>query len=146
MTLMAFLGAPRVVYRLSRARLRAGGQEVQSALLVGAGEGADSFLRALASERPSQLRVAGLLSLGGNQTGRRIQGRPILGGLSELRRVLERLNASDRLPDVLVVTEPGLAGSRMGYILEEAQRQGIPVRQAPRPTELREAGTPNSSP
>jgi O-antigen biosynthesis protein WbqV len=28
----------------------------------------------------------------------------------------------------------------MAYLLEEAQRQGIPVRQAPRPTELREAG------
>ncbi len=91
LTLMVFLGAPRVFYRLSRARLRPGGRDVQSVLLVGAGEGADSFIRALATERPPTLRVAGLLSLGGNQTGRRIQGRPILGGLSELRRVLERL-------------------------------------------------------
>ncbi len=36
------------------------------------------------------------------------------------------------------MTEPKLAGSRMAYLLEEAQRQAIPVRQAPRPTELRE--------
>ncbi len=140
MTLMVFLGAPRVSYRLSRARFRAGPKAVQSVLLVGAGEGADSFIRAVASERQPQLRVAGLLSLGSNQTGRRMQGRPILGGVSEVRRVLERLAASGRLPDALVVTEPKLAGSRMGYLLEEAQRQGIPVRQAPRPTELREAG------
>ncbi len=140
MTLMVFLGAPRVFYRLSRARFRAGPKAVQSVLLVGAGEGADSFIRAVASERQPQLRVAGLLSLGRNQTGRRMQGRPILGGVSEVRRVLERLAASGRLPDALVVTEPKLAGSRMGYLLEEAQRQGIPVRQAPRPTELREAG------
>ncbi len=140
MTLMVFLGAPRVIYRLSRARLRSAGQNVQSVLLVGAGEGADSFIRALATERPPLLRVSGLLSLGSNQTGRRIQGRPILGGLSELRRVLERLQEAGRLPDVLVVTEPKLAGSRMGYLLEEAQRQSIPVRQAPRPTDLREAG------
>ena len=140
LTLVVFLGAPRVFYRLSRARLRGGGQPVQSVLLVGAGEGADSFLRALASERDPQLRIMGLLSLGRSQTGRRMQGRPILGGVSDLRRVLERLAAADRLPDTLVVTEPKLAGSRMGYLLEEAQRQGIPVRQAPRPTELRDAG------
>ncbi len=140
MTLLVFLGAPRVFYRLSRARLRGGSRPVQSVLLVGAGEGADNFIRALATERQPKLRVTGLLSMAGNQTGRRMQGRPILGGVSELRRVLERLAASERLPDVLVVTEPKLAGARMGYLLEEAQRQGIPVRQAPRPTELREAG------
>ena len=140
LTLVVFLGVPRVFYRLSRGRLRGAGQAVQSVLLVGAGEGADSFLRALATEREPQLRVIGLLSLGRHQTGRRMQGRPILGGVSELRRVLERLGAADRLPDALVVTEAKLAGSRMGYLLEEAQRQGIPVRQAPRPTELREAG------
>ena len=140
MTLMGFLGAPRVFYRLSRLRVRNRQRLVQTVLLVGAGEGADSFLRALAGERQPELRVIGLLSLGKNQTGRRMQGRPILGGVSELRRILERLRERDRLPDALVVTEPKLAGSRMAYLLEEAQRQDIPVRHAPRPTDLREAG------
>ena len=111
LTLMVFLGAPRVVYRLAKARPRArGGQPVQSVLLVGAGEGADSFLRALAGERDPSLRVIGLLALGRNQTGRRMQGLPILGGVSEMRRVLERLAARDRLPDTLVVTDSALAG------------------------------------
>ncbi|WP_158747266.1 nucleoside-diphosphate sugar epimerase/dehydratase [Acidisphaera sp. L21] len=141
LTLATFLGAPRVFYRLTKTRpRRAKTPEVQNVLLVGAGEGADSFLRALAGERRATLRVIGLLALGRNQTGRRMQGRPILGGVSELRRVLDRLGEQDRLPDALVVTEPKLAGSRMAYLLEEAQRQNIPVRQAPRPTELREAG------
>ncbi len=140
LTLATLLGAPRVVYRLAKARPRGvAGSAVQTVLLVGAGEGADSFLRALAGERRAGLRVAGLLALGRNQTGRRMQGHAILGGMSELRRVLERLADQGRLPDALVVTEPRLSGSRMAYLLEEAQRQGIPVRQAPRPTELREA-------
>ena len=142
LTLMSFLGVPRVFYRLSRVRLRTGAPApVQSVLLIGAGEGADAFLRALAVERRTRIRVIGLLALGRNQTGRRIQGRPILGGVSELRRVLERLADRDRLPDALVVTEAALAGSRMAYLLEEAQRQNIPVRQAPRATELRDAAS-----
>ena len=139
LTLFAFLGAPRVLYRLAKARPRSeSGSAIQTVLLVGAGDGADSFLRALAGD--GRLRVVGLLSLGRHQTGRRMQGQPILGGLSDLRRVLARLSARGCLPDALVVTEPRLAGSRLAYLLEEAQRQGIPVRQAPRPTELREAG------
>ena len=139
LTLLAFLGAPRVLYRLSKVRHRpAPGPAIQTVLLVGAGDGADSFLRALSGDR--RLRVVGLLSLGQHQTGRRMQGHPILGGVSDLRRVLTQLSARGRLPDALVVTEPQLAGSRLAYLLEEAQRQGIPVRQAPRPTELREAG------
>jgi O-antigen biosynthesis protein WbqV len=141
MTLIGFLGAPRVFYRLAKARQRTvKGRDIQTVLLVGAGEGADSFLRALASDRQQALKVIGLLGLNQNQTGRRMQGHPILGGVSETRRVLEKLGHQDRLPDALVVTEPKLAGSRMAYLLEEAQRQGIPVRQAPRATELREAG------
>ena len=138
LTLVAFLGAPRVLYRLSKARPhRKADPAIQTVLLVGAGEGADSFLRALALDR--RLRVLGLLSLGQHQTGRRMQGHPILGGVSDLPRVLSRLSEQGRLPDALVVTEPRLAGSRLAYLLEEAQRQGIPVRQAPHPTELREA-------
>ncbi len=141
LTLATFLAAPRVFYRLAKARPRsAEGALLDTVLLVGAGEGADSFLRALAGENQPSLRVIGLLALGQNHTGRRMQGYPILGGVSELRRVLDRLGERGRLPDALVVTEPRLAGSRMAYLLEEAQRQGIPVRQAPRPTELREAG------
>ena len=140
MTLVAFLGAPRVFYRLAKVRRRgSSGRPIQTVLLVGAGEGADSFLRALAGERTPGLRVVGLLALRTNQTGRRMQGLPILGGVSDTRRVLQRLSERNRLPDALVVTEQALAGARMGYLLEEAQRQGIPVRQAPRPTELRDA-------
>ncbi len=140
MTLMAFLGAPRVFYRMTKVRPKGRtGQPVQSVLLVGAGAGADSFLRALASERRPSLRVVGLLALGRNQTGRRMGGHPIMGGVSELRRVLDRLRERRRLPDMLVVADPALTGARMGYLLEEAQRHGIPVRQAPRATELRDA-------
>jgi O-antigen biosynthesis protein WbqV len=139
LTLMLLLGAPRVVYRVLKARTARSAPAVQRVLLVGAGEGADSFLRALSTERHTGLRVMGLLALGRNHTGQRMQGHPILGGVSEMRRMLERLARRGALPDALVITEPNLAGSRLGYVLEEAQRHAIPVRQAPRPTELRDA-------
>ena len=138
-TLVAFLGTPRILYRLLKLRPSRRAPEVEPVLLIGADEGADLFMRALRAQREPRFRVTGLLALGGNQTGRRMQGHPILGGLSEARRVLDRLAQQQRLPAAIVVTDARLSGARMGYLLEEAQRHAIPVRQAPRATELHDA-------
>ncbi len=97
LTLVAFLGAPRVFYRLSRARprRRAGGADRAAGR---GGGGCGQFPARLGQRARPSLRVIGLLSLGRHQTGRRIQGCPILGGVSELRRVLDRLGAQAGCP------------------------------------------------
>ena len=138
-TLVALLGMPRILYRLLKLRPARRAPELEAVLLIGADEAADVFLRALRAQRESKFRVMGLLALGANQTGRRMQGHPILGGLSDTRRVLDRLARRGRLPSAIVVTDPRLSGARMGYLLEEAQRHGISVRQAPQATELLDA-------
>ncbi len=97
LTLLVLLGAPRVAYR--RLRQRPGAKlpaayaaDVPTALLVGAAEDVDLFLRALIGERRQLLRVEGLLAVGARQTGRRIHGYPILGSIEEAAAVLERLD------------------------------------------------------
>jgi O-antigen biosynthesis protein WbqV len=142
-TLLALLGAPRVFYRRSQvhtngrgAEQGAGGSDI---LLVGASEDADLFLRALAQERRQSLRVIGLLALGSRQTGRRIQGYPILGSADDVGTVLERLKADDRLPAMLVVATPDLSGTALARLIDEAQGFGLVVRRAPRPTALHPA-------
>jgi FlaA1/EpsC-like NDP-sugar epimerase len=145
LTLLALLGAPRVVYARMQARppMRHDGEEAPaSALLVGAGEDADLFLRALAQDRRQRLRVTGLLALGSRQTGRRIQGQPILGSIDDAPAVLARLQAEDRLPRSLVVATPDVAGPRLAALLEQADRYGLLVRRAPRPTALDPATRP----
>ena len=138
LTLLVLLGAPRVLYRNIHAS-RVGGPErsaAQGVLLIGAGEGADLFIRALMQERTPGYRVDGLLTLAARQTGRRIHGRAILGSLDGLAAVLDRLQAEARLPQVLVVTTPDLTGPALAGLLEEADRRGLQVRRAPRPTAL----------
>ena len=141
LTLLVLLGSPRLAYRMFKTRPSGAVAPMQTILLIGAGEGADAFLRALGAERQPTMHVTGLLALGRNHTGQRMQGHPILGGLSDMRRVLQRLSQQGRLPNTLVITEPNLAGPRLGYVLQEALPHAIPVRQAARPTEFREAGT-----
>ena len=145
-TLLVLLGVPRVAYRRSQivggAALADSSRDATgagSALLLGAGEDADLFLRALSQERRSGLRVAGLLSLGTRQTGRRIQGFPILGPVDDLVPVLDRLRAEDRLPSALVTATPDLTGDVLARVIDEAHGFGLSVRRAPRPTALRPA-------
>ncbi len=141
LTLIVALGTPRVVYRLQMARRRGrDGAEAQSVLLVGAGDGADLFLRALEfGHGRASYRVAGLLSLRQGQTGRRIHGHPILGEVGQAGAVLARLRAEGRLPAALVVTQPDLAGPVLAGMLAQADAEGVPVRRVPRPTALQSA-------
>src|SRR5215469_9087364 len=111
LTLLVLLGAPRVAYR--RLRERRGGTvasgfapDVPAALIVGATEDIDLFLRALTWDRRQTLRVEGLLAVGARQTGRRIQNYPFLGAIDNAAAVLEKLDAEGRLPDTLVVATP----------------------------------------
>jgi FlaA1/EpsC-like NDP-sugar epimerase len=138
LVLLAFLGAPRVVYR--RLQVHSGGRPAESdaasILLVGEGEDADLFLRALAQDRRQTFRVEGLLGLSPRQTGRRIQGVPILGSLLQTRAVLERLRTEERLPGTLVIATPDLSGAALAGMVEEADQFGLRVRRAPRLTAL----------
>jgi O-antigen biosynthesis protein WbqV len=138
LTLLLLLGTPRVVYRWRRGRPAARPTPVDAAsiLLVGSIEDADLFLRALAQDRRRLFRVEGLLASSDRQTGRRIQGYRILGSLNDAAAVLDQLQSEDRLPGTLVFVTPELAGTRLAQVVAQADRFGLLVRQAPRPTAL----------
>jgi O-antigen biosynthesis protein WbqV len=142
--LLLLLGAPRVVYRRMQTR-RTHGRPAQAdspaILLIGTGEDADLFLRALSHDRRQPFRVEGLLALNPRQVGRRILGHPILGSLADLGGVLARLQAELRLPDMLVAATPDLSGPALGEVMELADRYGLTIRRAPRPTALGPADT-----
>ncbi|HEY2133961.1 MAG TPA: nucleoside-diphosphate sugar epimerase/dehydratase [Acetobacteraceae bacterium] len=136
LVLMVLLSLPRIIYRLMQESPSEAAETAQTVLLVGAGEGADLFIRALAASRESPWRVGGLLSLGAAQTGRRIQGHAILGAITEAEAVLERLRQEGRMPASLVVTDPDFAGDALTGLMDIAERQGLRVFRAPRPTAL----------
>ena len=139
-TLAALLAAGRVASLLQAAR-HAGdaAPDAQNVLLVGAAEGTDLFLRALAQDRRAPYRVAGILSLRARQAGRRVQGTPILGTVEDIDAVLDAMRAEARLPSVIVLAS-SLAGPALEAVLDAADRHGVPVRRAPAPTRLDPAG------
>jgi O-antigen biosynthesis protein WbqV len=142
MTLMVLLGVPRLGYRLYRARPHriAGDAPLQRVLLVGAGDAADAFFRAAAAD-PGGMRIMGLLALADRQAGRRMHGVPIMGTAAEADEILDRLARKFRLPSALIVTEAEFLGAPLAALNAAAERHNLPVRRAPRPTALTDAGT-----
>lgn len=138
LTLLLFLGAPRVIYRWQRTHRGPPQPMVDRAsiLLAGGIEDADLFLRALSQDRRHAFHVEGILASSDRQTGRRIQGQRILGSLADAGKVLEQLQAAGHLPGTLVFVTPELAGGRLAQVVAQADRFGLQVRRAPRPTAL----------
>ncbi|SDB70124.1 polysaccharide biosynthesis protein [Belnapia rosea] len=137
LTLGLFLGAPRVAGRLHHGRRGPEGVgTAQPVLLVGAGDGANLFIRGLAQERSPSYRVVGILSMRSRQAGRRIQGHPILGTADEIPAVLDRMRDENRLPALIVLTTAHVQGLALERLLDAADRHGVPVRRAPSITSL----------
>jgi O-antigen biosynthesis protein WbqV len=139
--LAALLAAPRIVARLRHAG-RAGplsDTPAQSVLVVGAGDGADLFLRALSRERGVAYRVMGILSLRERQMGRRIHGVAVLGTAEEADGVLDLLRDEARLPALVVLATTELQGAGLQSLLDACDRHGVPVKRLPSLTALRPA-------
>jgi O-antigen biosynthesis protein WbqV len=137
LTLGLLLGAPRVAGRLHHGRRgHEGVGTAQPVLLVGAGDGANLFIRGLAQERSPGYRVVGILSMRSRQAGRRIQGHPILGTADEIPAVLDRMRDENRLPALIVLTTSHVQGLALERLLDAADRHGVPVRRAPSITSL----------
>ncbi|WP_431282453.1 polysaccharide biosynthesis protein [Humitalea sp. 24SJ18S-53] len=124
----------RAVARLRQTQPEAVG--APTALVIGTGDAADLFLRALARQRPPEYRVLGILARHARQSGRRIQGQEILGTVEEAEPVIERLRATGRVPNILVLSDPEVQGEALEQLLDVADRQGITLRRAPRLTTL----------
>jgi len=139
MTLMVLLSGPRLGWRFFSRRGRAASNSMQTVLLVGAGDAADGFIEALARDPASDMRVAGLLALSSRQTGRRINGLPILGTADEITPVLAKLAARGELPDALIITEADFVGPPLAALITAAQTAGVAVRRSKRPTALTDA-------
>lgn len=142
--LLLFLGmaGPRLFYRLvSEGRLNvirpSGIKGSVPVLLVGSGDGADAFLRALAKSREHVYRPVGIVDDLSWRSGIALHGVPILGNLERLGTVLEELAARGERPVKLVVTDPRAAPDTLRRLLEVADAHGLGLSRTSGATELR---------
>lgn len=139
----ALLGMPRFVYRLLKDRrwdaiLERENPHRIPVLLVGAGDGAELFIRSLKQRSHADYEVIGLITRKANRVGLDIHGKPVLGTLDDLPRIVERLAAKGCKPHRLVLTDDTMDSAAVRRLFEQADSLGVALGRMPRLTDFRD--------
>lgn len=137
--LLAMLGGPRFLYRVFKDRrfaavLARDDPDRVPVLLIGAGDGAELFLRELRNDTDAAYRPMGIIDEKGTRVGREIHGVPVLGTVNEIADIADGLIPKPRR---LVITKETLDGELVRRVVERADTLGMTVSRAPKRTELR---------
>ncbi len=141
--LMALLGGPRFVYRTVKDRridlrlLQNRDQDRVPVLLAGAGDGAELFLRALSRAAHPGYRVVGILAEKWHRVGHNIHGVNVMGTLSEMDAVVDRLARRGEAPQRLVLTRDDMDGAQVRALLDSADSLGMILARLPRMTDFK---------
>jgi O-antigen biosynthesis protein WbqV len=142
--LLAGLGGSRILFRLLRERRlsvlweRSGGGRV-NVLLVGAGDEADLFMRAVGANPQAPFHVVGIVGENDKRVGRSIQGVEILGTIDQLPKLVEVLRQRGKAPSRLILTRAitRFNGALVAQLLEQSAALGLSLSRLPALTELR---------
>lgn len=145
MLLMAGLGAPRFGWRLFKDGLLdlrprpMGGVPV---LLVGSGDGAELFVRAMAQMTAPPYRVLGLVDTEGQRVGWQMRGVEVIGPVNDIVDITERLGERGERPQRWILADDHLDGDVVARLLDLAETQGVTLSRVPQLTDLR-SGRPD---
>jgi len=144
--LIALMGGSRLAYRMIKDRGLKGLLTPHRAaatsgrvpvLLIGAGDGAELFIRSMNANPRALYRVVGLIDDKGTRVGRQIHGLSVLGSLGDLAAVIERLRRGNDAPQRLIASEDNLQGRRLRALVDQADSLGLTVARLPKLTDFR---------
>lgn len=144
--LTVLIGAPRFAFRIMNdggldLAGRESAEDAVPALLIGAGNGTDSFLRWLAREKPAPYHVIGIVAEEKDRVGLSLHNVPIVGTIEDLSAVGDWLRGRNLFPQRAIMTEStsALDGSDMREIFSWADDLGMSLSRLPRPVEFKKA-------
>ena len=138
--LMALLGGPRFMYRFIKDRntnpkkIPLDNQVL--VLLVGAGHGADHFIRGLQQDSEKNYHVIGIISETQHRVGQQIRGVDIIGTTSEIPTLLKSLRTQGMRPQRLILTNNDFDGAIIRELLDVATSFGMTLARIPKLTEF----------
>lgn len=142
MVLVTLLAGPRLLYRTffeaaaDRATLKSG--QTIPVLLIGAGDHAEQFLRALQRMPGAPYRVAGIVTDREAQKGRHLHGVKVYGTLEDIPQVVRKLERRGERPQRLLLSEDYLEHETVTRLLAFSDRLALPLARLPGLTDFRE--------
>ena len=143
LVLLAVLGGPRFLYRLFKDR-RANdatdrdGERRIPVLLIGAGDSAELFIRAINRARQSAWHAVGLVDEKGRRIGRNIHGVQVLGGIDDIPAIVSKMDREGRRPQRLIITKSRIESDEIQRLLEITEDLGIVLARMPQLDDFRE--------
>ncbi|QNP42249.1 polysaccharide biosynthesis protein [Lysobacter terrestris] len=126
LTLIALLGAPRLLYRAWKdSRENKGGERSVRTLILGAGRAGEALVRDL--RRVGNYQPVGFLDDATVLRGSKVQGVPVLGTVQEVAEI-----ARETAARLLVIAMPSADAAAMQRVLAACERTGLPFRMVPR--------------
>lgn len=138
--LLAMLGGPRFLYRLFKDRrfdwhLDLSATPKIPVLLVGAGDGAELFIRTASRSHAFAYAPVGIVSESQGRVGRHMHGVEVLGTVADIQDVVASLDGEGR-PRRLVLTKETIKGADVRELLDAAQSLGMTLARMPRIDDL----------
>lgn len=144
--LIILLAAPRVIYRVlkdghvSHLLRRTDLSKRVPVLLIGAGDEADLFIRAMARNAAAPYRVVGIVDEKTARVGLSIRGVPVLGALASMETIVAQLRANGQGPQRMILSRDMLDAQRLRELLELADSMAVPLARLPKLTDFQSEG------
>jgi FlaA1/EpsC-like NDP-sugar epimerase len=140
--LIALLGGPRFFYRLIKDRRFEFVMEDENhrripVLLVGAGDDAEQFIRALERQSNACYRVVGIVAERAARVGRKIHDIQVLGTTVKLDEIVASLERQGRRPERLILTYNTMNGAKVTALLNKAGALGMTLARLPKLTDFK---------
>lgn len=139
--LMALLGGPRFVYRsIKDKRFNTMNSLVEThkipSLLIGAGDHAELFLRAISRNPSVPYHPVGLLAEKKSRLGLDIHSVPVLGMIDDVKEIIKALEKKGEKPQRLILTKDDWPGEKVRALLDVCEELNIPLSRLPKMTQL----------
>ena len=143
LVLLALLGGPRFLYRLfkdrrANASAERDGERRIPVLLIGAGDSAELFIRAINRARQSAWHAVGLIDEKGRRVGHKIHGVQILGDIGDIPSIVSQMDHEGRRPQRLIVTKARIEGDEIQRLLSISEELKIGLARMPQLDDFRE--------
>jgi O-antigen biosynthesis protein WbqV len=138
--LTAFLGAPRLFYRLYRQyRNKTGSDtssETKTALIIGAGDQTELFIRELLRQNDHTYQLLGIVGYKEAHKGQKIHHINVIGTVSELPALIEEFKRKSITVDMLIIADENLSGKELKSLLNLAEILGLHLTRLPHISEI----------
>jgi O-antigen biosynthesis protein WbqV len=142
--MLAGLGGSRMLFRVLRERRLSALWEKSGAgrvnvLLVGAGDDADIFMRAISANPQAAYHVVGIVGENAKRVGRSIHGVDVIGTVDQLPALVAKLREQMKAPSRLILTRSvtRFNSGLVTQILEQATSLGLVLSRLPALTDVR---------